>query len=79
MSTPSITMGPARGGFSITPSAIELQEETRGLYVGQAGSVTVVMASGETVTFGNMVAGVIHPIRCLKVTSATASGIVGLY
>lgn len=76
---PSTFLASAVGAFTITPSATALAKETRGIYVGATGSVTVTMQSGESVTLNNLAAGVIHPIRATHVTSATASGIVGFY
>lgn len=76
---PSTFLASAIGAFTITPSATPLAKETRAIYVGATGSVTVTMQSGESVTLNNLAAGVLHPIRATHVTSATASGIVGFY
>ena len=72
----------ALGAFAITPAdTTDLEEETRGLYVAVAGAVKVEMANGSVVTFTNLVAGVVHPLRVAIVwsTGTTATGIVGLY
>ena len=54
---------------------------TRGLYVGVSGDVNVDMEDGETVLFTAMAAGIVHPLRVLRVrsTSTTATNIVALY
>lgn len=70
---------PAGAAFAITASANDLSHITRGLYVGTAGDVTVTLEIGDSVTFKNLAAGVIHPIACVKVTAATATDILGVY
>jgi hypothetical protein len=73
---------PAQGGVAITPSDSTLYTpRLRSLYVGTTGDVAVTGADGEDVTFKNVPAGAILPIRCYKVksTGTTASNIVGLY
>jgi hypothetical protein len=70
---------PAQGAFAITASATALAKITRGIYVAVSGNITVTMATGESVTFTSIAAGVIHPIAATHVTAATATGILGLY
>ena len=74
---------PATRGFAITPSdAALLPNETRGLYVGTAGDVAVVLVDDTaTVTFVGLVAGSVYPLRIKQVnsTNTTASNLVGLY
>lgn len=73
---------PAEHAFAITPhDTNNLSYTTRGLYVGAAGNVKVIMTGGETVTFTALAAGMFHPIRCTRVfaTDTTATGIVGVY
>ena len=72
------SLGSAWGAFSITPGASALATPTRGLYVGTQGNVTVTLLDGSSVTFNNLVPGVIHPIFCTHVTNATATGILGI-
>ncbi|MEO0745700.1 MAG: hypothetical protein AAFU86_13465 [Pseudomonadota bacterium] len=72
---------PARDADPITPSdANDLTAATRAIYVGETGSLQVRMVSGQTVSFANMQAGVIYPLRVAQVmaTGTTAGGLVGL-
>lgn len=79
-SSPSLS-GPAAHGFAVTPSDSSLlSETTRGLYVGAAGDITALMLSGANVTFSDVPAGTILPVRLTKImaTGTTASDIVAL-
>ena len=72
---------PAKHAFSIIPSdSSDLTQETRALYVGGAGDLAVVMASGQTVTFA-VPAGSLLPVRVdrVKATGTTATDLLGLY
>ena len=72
---------PATSGFAITPSdSIDAPETTRALYVGGSGHLSVRMLSGETVTFTNVSAGCLLPLRVTRVllTGTTATSITGL-
>lgn len=71
----------AHSAFVVTPSDSTIIPATRGLYVGTAGNINVVMAEDEnTVLFTAVPAGSILPIQVIKVlaTSTTASTIVAL-
>lgn len=71
---------PALGAVEVTPSdATDLSPTARALYVGGAGTLEVIMQSGDTVTFTN--AEGVLPIRVKRVlaTGTTATGIVALY
>lgn len=72
---------PARGGFAITPSdGSDLSRVTRGLHcAGDAGTVAVVLESGEEVTL-YLNQGSVFPARVKRVksTGTTATGLVGL-
>ena len=73
---------PAVGGEAVTPSdTIGFTTESRALYIGAGGNLTVVMASGVTLTFYGVPAGSLLPIRAIlvKLTGTTASNIVALY
>ena len=67
------------GGKAITPS--DTADNTfSAIYVGGAGNVSVVMESGDTVTFTAPPVGTILPIRVVKVraTLTTATLLIGL-
>jgi len=73
---------PSESAFEITPSdSTNLAHITRGLYVGILGDVRVVTAAGDTVTFVDLAAGVIHPMRVRMVlASGTNAGeLIGVY
>lgn len=73
---------PARGGFAITPSdSTDLTAETRAIYVGSAGDVAAVLASGDEVSFVGLAGGTVLPIRArrIKATGTTATALVGLH
>jgi len=72
---------PARDADPITPDdATDLSTATRGIYVGASGSLQVQMLSGQNVTFDNVQAGVVYPLRVARVlaTGTTAAGLVAL-
>lgn len=77
--------GPASGAYAITPSDTQkLPFDTRGLYVGVTGNVTVVMTNdvlANTVLFVAVPAGSLLPISVKYVLSSgtTASSLVGVY
>ena len=71
---------PSPSPFTITPSdETNFTKEARGIYVGTAGDV-VAVCTGGTVTFANVPAGAILPVRAIRVnsTNTTASDLVGL-
>lgn len=74
---------PAEHAFAITKHDTNLlTSNTRALYVGGAGDVTVDMVGGETsVLFSAVPAGTVLPIRATRVKSmgTTATSVVGLY
>jgi hypothetical protein len=79
-STPSLS-GPAAHAFAVTPNdSTDLSETTRALYVGTAGSVAAVMASGASVSFGTVASGTVLPVRVVRVlaTGTTATAILAL-
>lgn len=78
----STLMSPAASVFAITANdAVDLQQQTRAIYVGQGGNVTLTTASGQTATFVNVADGSILPLRVQRIyqTGTTATGLVGLY
>ena len=73
---------PAVGAFAVTPSdQTDLPQVTRAIYCGGTGDISVVMRSGETVTFSAVQAGTVLPIEAVRVraTGTTATNLVGLY
>lgn len=77
---PGLT-SPAESAVAITPSdAAVLPRTTRAVYVGTAGTLRVTMLSGEVATFAGAQAGVVYPLRVIRVmaTGTTAGGIIGL-
>ncbi len=75
-------IGPARHGVAVTPSdTVNLAEPTRGLYVGVSGIVRAILADGDEVILVGLAAGVVHPLRVLRVyaTTTTATSIVALW
>ena len=74
----------AVSGVAVTPSDTVnfTGGECRGLYVGAAGNVVVLLANdAAAVTFVGVSAGQILPVAALRVnaTNTTASSIVALY
>lgn len=77
---------PAQNAVAVTPhNTNELTFVTRGLYVGGAGNIVVIMADDLTgaapVTFTGVLAGTILPIAVRRVnsTNTTATSIVALW
>lgn len=73
---------PARGGFAITTSdSADLLAETRAIYIGSAGDLAAVLASGDEVSFVGLGGGTVLPVRArrVKATGTSAGYLVGLY
>jgi len=73
---------PADRAIAVVPSDATDLTGVRGLYIGVEGDVAVrfVNAPTTTVTFTNVPAGAILPVRVTRVMAAsTAEGIVGFY
>lgn len=82
-SGPQTPNAPAIRAAAVTPGTTELSP-TRGLYIGGAGDLVVVMAGepgdATSVTFTGVLAGCILPLQVRKVlSSSTATLIVALY
>lgn len=72
---------PVCGGFDITPDdAADLQNTTRAVIIGGGGDIALVLKNGDTITLPNLVAGVIYPLRVVRVLASgtTATDIKGL-
>lgn len=73
---------PAGHAAAVTPhDTNDLATSSRSLYVGTAGHVAVITVGGETVTFSNVPAGGVVPVRAKRVlvTGTTASNIVAMW
>ena len=73
---------PAAYAAAVTPSdTVDLANETRALYAGGAGDLSVETIAGNTVTLAGAVAGSVIPIRIKRVnsTNTTATNIVALW
>lgn len=71
----------ARRAVAVTKSDTTVLEPTRGLWVGGAGNLSVIL-SGDTsaVTLNGAAAGMVYPLSVIKVMAATtATGVVALY
>lgn len=72
----------ARGAEVVVPSdTVNFTSFTRGLYVGTAGDVAVIMRDGSSVTFTALAAGIVHPLSLERVdaTNTTALLMVALF
>jgi hypothetical protein len=79
---PKQAWDPGGSAAAVTPqSTNELEYVTTGLYVGGAGDVRVQMRDGQEVTFSDVAAGSVLPIRVRKVllTGTTATDIVAIW
>lgn len=73
-------LGPASNGEEVTPSdSTDLTHVSRGLYIGVAGTISVVMRGGQTLSI-TVEAG-LHPLAVSRVraTGTTATGIVAVW
>lgn len=74
-------VSPADGAEAVTPhDTNEMTYISRALWIGGAGTMTVVTQAGETILFSGIPAGTIIPIRVkiVKATGTTATLIVAL-
>ncbi len=79
---PTTPTSPIHDGAAVTPGdAAILAETTRALYIGQTGDLALRLAGGQDVTFRNVPAGSLLPVRATRVlaTGTTASGILALW
>jgi hypothetical protein len=75
-------MNPIGYAEAVTPADVDFDGGlTRAIYVGVTGTLVLKMAGDEAiVTFLNVAAGVVHPLRCHQIMAAsTASGLVACF
>jgi hypothetical protein len=69
-----------RDAVSISAAATELANGlARGFYCGGSGDATFTLEDGTSVTFTAIAAGVIHPIRFIKMTAFDGTAALALY
>lgn len=76
-----VLQAPGSHAETVVPHDVnELAIVSRGLYVGVAGNVAVLMADDSTATFVGVLAGTLLPIRIKRVnaTNTTATNMVAL-
>jgi hypothetical protein len=67
--------------FDIIPNdGVDLEQITRGIYIGSLGNLHVRMIDGSEGTYGDLIAGIIHPLQIVRVfaTGTTAADIRGI-
>jgi len=67
---------------AVTPSdGTDLATPTRAIFVGGAGTLTVITAGGETVLFTGVIAGQVLTLQAsrIKATGTTATNIVAMW
>ena len=73
---------PGEHAFAITPNnSADLDIATRAIYVGGNGNLKITTVGGDTVTLTGVVAGMIYPLRAVRVwsTGTTATSLIGVY
>lgn len=73
---------PADGAAEVTPNdSSDLSHVARALYIGGTGNIKIDTPNGDTVTFNNVAAGTLLPVRADRVysTGTTATDIVALF
>ena len=71
---------PASGGAALSPDDnADLAQVTRALWVGTSGDVSVVLKSGDAVTFKNATGWMPMRVARLMATGTSATGIVGVW
>lgn len=79
---PITPTSPINDAASVTPDDLnDLASLPRALYVGTAGNLAVVTAGGQSVSFNNIPAGSLLPLRARRVsaTGTTAGDILALW
>lgn len=71
---------PGYSGANLAPDDnSDLAKVTRALWIGGAGDLSVILASGDAVTFNNASSWMPLRIKKLNATGTTASDIVGVW
>lgn len=73
---------PAGHGFAIIPDdENDLPRETRAIYVGGQGNLSVTLSSGDEVALVSVPSGAVLPLRAIRIraTGTTATNLVGLH
>lgn len=76
------SQSPANNAALIVPDDdTDLDDWTRAIYVGEGGSISVVMAEGQNVTFDNAQAGSTIPVsvRRVRATGTDAGALIALW
>lgn len=71
-----------REGYAITPDDNAILRETRGLYIGTAGAITVLHVDATVpTTYPTTIAGYVYPwaVKRVYATGTAASNIIGQY
>lgn len=78
--TGSAATAPAGYGVAVTPSDSTVFYNTRALYIGTGGNVTVEDING-IVTYANVPSGSVLPVqvKAVRAANTTATNIVALY
>lgn len=78
--SPTFPMYPG-GGRAITPSDTANLSYPSVVYVGVAGTVRVLTAQGDDVTFTGVLGGTVIPVQVVRVyaTNTTATNMVAIY
>jgi hypothetical protein len=73
-------ISPAAAAAAVTPHDTNTIAPTRGIYVGTAGNLKVMMLDGTALTFTAIAAGIVHPLTVIMVysTGTTAANVVAL-
>ena len=67
---------PAKNIMAVNPSNNDLPYMPRAIYVASGGSMTVTMRDGSSSVINNIQNGSVLPISPLKITAATATGLM---
>ena len=74
-------INPGANAEAVTPADVDLTKRTRAIYLGGTGDLSVKMAdNGQIVTFQNVQAGSMLPLRVTQIrVASTATSIVAVW